>query len=221
MPPKILIIRFSSIGDIVLTSPVVRCVAKQLKAEVHYLTKNKFKNILTHNPYISKLYGIDKNVSEVMEQLKSENYNFIIDLHKNLRTQEVKLKLGLKSYTFNKLNIQKWLKVNFKIDRLPKVHIVDRYFEGLAALKVNNDGYGLDYFISDSDKEEAAAIVGKIKSYNVLVLGANYFTKRIPQSIAEKIISKSNFPIIILGGKDPQFGRKDFIGGFSRNCTKI
>ena len=105
MSAKVLIIRFSSIGDIVLTTPVIRCISEQLDVEVHFLTKNSFKGILQHNPYITKLYGIDKNVSEVISDLKTEYYDYIIDLHKNLRTQEVKLRLGIKSYTFNKLNI--------------------------------------------------------------------------------------------------------------------
>ena len=202
MPTKVLIIRFSSIGDIVLTTPVIRCISDQLGAEVHFLTKNKFKGILQHNPYITKLYGIDKNVSEVISDLKMEQYDYIIDLHKNLRTQEVKLRLGLKSYTFNKLNVAKWLKVNLKIDRLPDKHIVDRYFEGIQGLNAKNDGRGLDYFISPSDQEEADSIVKHIKKYKVLVLGANYFTKRIPNSLSKQIILNSDEPIVLLGGRD-------------------
>ena len=202
MSAKVLIIRFSSIGDIVLTTPVIRCISEQLDVEVHFLTKNSFKGILQHNPYITKLYGIDKNVSDVISDLKAEHYDYIIDLHKNLRTQEVKLRLGIKSYTFNKLNIAKWLKVNLKINQLPEKHIVDRYFEGIQGLNVINDGKGLDYFISPSDQEEANDIVKHIKRYKVLVLGANYFTKRIPSSISSQIILNSNEPIILLGGRD-------------------
>ncbi len=204
MPKKVLIIRFSSIGDIVLTTPIIRCISEQLGAEVHFLTKTKFKSIQQHNPYITKLFSLKKDVSEVIEDLKAEQYDYIVDLHKNLRTQEVKLKLGIKSYTFNKLNIQKWLKVNLKIDRLPDTHIVDRYFEGVKALNITNDGRGLDYFIAPSDQEEADAIIGDLRQYNILVLGANYFTKRIPTSLSEKIILNSQTPIILLGGKDVQ-----------------
>ena len=202
MSAKVLIIRFSSIGDIVLTTPIIRCISEQLDVEVHFLTKNSFKGILQHNPYITKLYGIDENVSEVISDLKTEYYDYIIDLHKNLRTQEVKLRLGIKSYTFNKLNIAKWLKVNLKINQLPEKHIVDRYFEGIQGLNVVNDGRGLDYFISSSDQEEADDIVKHINQYKVLVLGANYFTKRIPSSISSQIILDSNKPIILLGGTD-------------------
>ena len=202
MAKKVLIVRFSSIGDIVLTTPIIRCVQKQLNAEVHFLTKTKFKNILQHNPYISKLYSIEGKLSEVIDELTEENYDYIIDLHKNLRTQELKLRLGIKSYTYNKLNIEKWVRVNLKINRLPEKHIVDRYFEGISALNVTNDGRGLDHFTSPSEQEESDAIIGAIQHYNVLVLGANYYTKRIPTTLSEQIIRKSEYPIILLGGKD-------------------
>lgn len=202
MAAKVLIIRFSSIGDIVLTTPIIRCVYEQLDVEIHFLTKTKFKGILRHNPYISKLYSIDKDVTEVISELKSEQYDYIIDLHKNLRTQEVKLRLGVKSYSFDKLNVAKWMKVNLKINRLPDKHIVDRYFEGVSALNVTNDRRGLDYFISPSDQEEADAIIGALSKYNILVLGANYYTKRIPTTLSQKIIAKSEHPIVLLGGND-------------------
>ena len=80
---KILIIRFSSIGDIVLTTPVIRCLKLQLGAEIHYLTKKSFQGILTSNPHIDKVYTIEKQVTGILPNLKKENYDYIIDLHKN------------------------------------------------------------------------------------------------------------------------------------------
>ena len=202
MSSKILIVRFSSIGDIVLTSPIVRCVHRQLGAEVHFLTKTKFKTLLQHNPYLTKCYGINNKISEVITELKAENYDYVIDLHKNLRTQDLKFRLGVKSYSFDKLNIEKWLRVNLKIDKLPQKHLVDRYFEGLRELQIENDGKGLDHFISPSEQEEANAIVGALNKYNVLVLGANYYTKRIPTALSEQIITKASYSVVLLGGKD-------------------
>ena len=84
---KILVIRFSSIGDIVLTTPVIRCLKKQLNIELHYLTKSSFKGMLNNNPYVDKVHTIDKEIdAELIQQLKSENFDFIADLHHNLRT---------------------------------------------------------------------------------------------------------------------------------------
>src|SRR6185437_7139558 len=149
--PKILVLRFSSIGDIVLTTPVLRCLKQQLNAEVHFCTKKTYYPLLEHNPYISKCYLLEDKLSDLTKQLKAENYDYVIDLHNNLRTRMVKLALRKKAYTFNKLNWQKWVYVNFKINLLPDVHIVDRYMDTLKVLKVTNDNKGLDYFIPEAD----------------------------------------------------------------------
>ena len=94
---KILIIRFSSIGDIVLTTPIIRCAKKQLiGTEIHFVTKEVFRNILSNNPNIDKLHTFKDDVSEIYEQLKSENFDVIIDLHKNLRSLRLKQKLKVK-----------------------------------------------------------------------------------------------------------------------------
>ena len=75
---KILIIRFSSIGDIVLTTPVVRCLKQQTGAEIHYLTKKSFEKILLSNPYIDRVFSINKNISEIVEILKSMHYDVFL-----------------------------------------------------------------------------------------------------------------------------------------------
>src|SRR4051812_37393796 len=144
---KFLIIRFSSIGDIVLTTPVIRCLKQQVAgAEVHYLTKRGFKAVLENNPYIDKLHLLGDDLDETILQLQRENFDYIIDLHKNLRTLKVKRGLNkVKSVSFNKLNIQKWFLTAFKINMLPTVHIVDRYLQTIKKFGVENDGKGLDY----------------------------------------------------------------------------
>ena len=105
---KILIIRFSSIGDIVLTSPIIRCLKKQLpNAQIHYLTKENYKNILSSNPYITKIHTLKHSIADTAKELKSENFDFVVDLHHNLRSLLVKTKLNIPSQTFNKLNVRK------------------------------------------------------------------------------------------------------------------
>lgn len=203
---KILIIRFSSIGDIVLTTPVIRCAKKQFPdAEVHYVTKEVFKSLLIHNPYLDKVHTFKEDISELYEQLKAENFDVVIDLHKNLRSLRLKQKLKARSYSFDKLNLQKFLAVNFKqINKLPNKHIVDRYFEAVAPLGIKNDGKGLDYFI---DKNDAVDISGLFtnqlqKTFIALVVGGSYFTKKIPLNKLTEICKNSKLPIIILGGKE-------------------
>jgi ADP-heptose:LPS heptosyltransferase len=201
---KILIIRFSSIGDIVLTTPVIRCIKEQKpETEIHYLTKKTFKGILENNPHLSKIHCIEKNVSEIITELKNEKFDFVIDLHGNLRSSQVKINLGKTSYSFKKLNFKKWMLVNFKINKMPAMHIVDRYMQTIEKLGVKNDGKGLDYFIPKNDEIKTTSLpITHQNGYIAFVIGAKHFTKQLP---TEKIISicrKINQPIILLGGKE-------------------
>ena len=101
---KILVVRFSSIGDIVLTTPVIRALKNQIEeVEIHYLTKNNFQPLLEGNPHLTKIYTIDKDTDEVLSELKAENYDYLIDLHHNLRTLKLKFKLGVKHFSFPKV----------------------------------------------------------------------------------------------------------------------
>jgi heptosyltransferase-2 len=84
---KILIIRFSSIGDIVLTTPVIRCLKTQLpEAEIHYLTKKQNQSLLQENPFLTRTWLYEKNFKELLPLLKAEKFDFIVDLHKNFRS---------------------------------------------------------------------------------------------------------------------------------------
>lgn len=206
MKVKVLIVRFSSIGDIVLTTPVIRCVKQQMEGdvEVHYVTKNKFKGILNHNPYLGKVYGIDKSVDEILGELKKEDYDYVIDLHQNIRSQKIKKKLSALSFTFNKLNWQKWLLVNFKINKLPHVHIVDRYLETLKAFGIVNDNRGLDYFIDPTDNVDIKTSLPTIfhNGYVGFVIGGTYATKRLPTHKIVEYCKTSKLPVVLLGGPE-------------------
>src|SRR5687768_3618115 len=88
---KLLIIRFSSIGDIVLTTPVLRSIRRQYPdAEIHFLVKQGFKTVIGHNPYIDVIHTLDKDLNENIEVLKKVGFDYVIDLHRNLRTMRVK-----------------------------------------------------------------------------------------------------------------------------------
>ncbi len=201
---KYLIVRFSSIGDIVLTTPVIRGLKQQVaEAEVHYLTKPQFAGILTENPYIDKILTLKDSIAETIKEVMAEEYDYLIDLHHNLRTAVVKRKTGIIAFSFNKLNFQKWLLVNLKINKIPDVHIVDRYMATVHLFDVKNDGKGLDYFIPDSQEvipeQMHAAFKGK---YMVAVVGANHATKQIPADKMVNIINHAGIPVCLVGGKD-------------------
>jgi ADP-heptose:LPS heptosyltransferase len=199
---KLLVVRFSSIGDIVLTTPILRALKNQLpEVEIHYLTKKAFTGILDQNPFIDQLITIDQHIDEVIPRLKAENYDYIIDLHKNARSLSLKRKLGVKSLSFPKLNIEKWLLVNFKWNKMPKVHIVDRYFEAVKSLGVKNEQHLCDFFIAAKDEIDTQSSFGfESGRYVSVAVGAQFATKRLPVSKIVEILKKINSPIVLVGG---------------------
>lgn len=201
---KILILRFSSIGDIVLTSPVVRTIKTQLEnVELHYATKAQFKELFEANPYIDKMHYLEASLSDLIRELKAESFDYVIDLHHNLRTFQIKRALRAQSYSFNKLNLEKWLKVNLKIDKLPNVHIVDRYMETVKPLGVRMDALGLDYFIPEKDEVPIDWLPETFQSgYVVYAIGAQHATKRLPLKRMIELCDKINKPVLLLGSKE-------------------
>ena len=202
---KFLIIRFSSIGDIILTTPVVRCLRKKFPdAAIHFLTKQSFKGIVASNPYIDKIHTLGDSYDLMLHELKTEEYDYIIDLHHNLRTLRIKRFLKkVKSFTFNKLNVEKFIYTNFKINTLPKKHIVDRNLEAITSLGVVDDGLGLDYFIPDADKIKKDDIpTAHMLGYIAIVIGAALATKKMPVHKLKELCAAINYPIILLGGKE-------------------
>jgi ADP-heptose:LPS heptosyltransferase len=199
---KILIIRFSSIGDIVLTSPVIRCLKEQLKdIELHYLTKKAYETVLAGNPHIDKIHYFEKSLSNCIAELKKEKFNYVIDLHHNLRTFWIKTQLGVRSSSFDKLNRQKWLLVNFKMNTLPPIHIVDRYLQTVEFLGVKNDSKGLDYFLLKHYEIDELLPQSHLK-YISVVIGAQHATKRLPVEKLTELCSKIEGPVVLLGGPE-------------------
>ncbi|MGQ9846145.1 MAG: glycosyltransferase family 9 protein [Bacteroidales bacterium] len=201
---KFLIIRFSSIGDIILTTPIIRCLKTQVEdAEIHYLTKSAYKPLLAQNPYISKLLILKPRLSDTIKEIKEENYDYIIDLHHNLRTFIIKNKVGILSFSFPKLNFKKALLVNFKINRLPQIHIVDRYFETVKLFDVKNDNKGLELFIPPEEEINIKTLPEPFQQgYLALVLGSKHQTKQMPFELITNILSQLDIPIVLLGDEN-------------------
>lgn len=210
---KILIIRFSSIGDIVLTSPVLRCLRDQKKEiEIHYLVKKQFLSVLTFNPNMDVIHEYQGDFRNTITELKKENFSQIIDLQNNIRSNRIKRRLKIPTSTVNKLNFRKWLYVAFKINNLPKKHIVDRYFECLKSLGVKNDLKGLEYFSEPKAKEILNELPEPMKNgYIVAVTGAAHFTKQIPNSILETILNGAKLPVVFTGNTTDKNKAKSII----------
>lgn len=201
---KVLIIRFSSIGDIILTTPVVRCLKLQQPAtEIHYLTKATYRPLLQANPYIHRIHCFDEYMDTLIDTLKRAHFDYVIDLHHNLRTLQVKRALNTPAAAFRKLNIQKWILVNFKVDLLPDRSIVDRYMDTVKPLGIKNDGQGLDYFIPEEVHITSSDIpMSHWAGYVGCVIGGSYATKQLPAAQWRQLATLIPYPMMLLGGPD-------------------
>jgi len=201
---KILIIRFSSIGDMVLTTPVIRCLKQQMEeVELHYLTKEQHLPVIKNNPYIDKIYTIKKSVTPIIPELKNEKYDFIVDLHNSIRSTSTVLKLARPFNSLKKLNIRKAFYVATKIDLMPNQHVVDRYFKVVESLHVVNDQNGLDYFIAPEEEVKLIDLPETHRNgFVAFVIGGKHATKRLPDHKVTAICAKLKKPIILLGGNE-------------------
>ncbi|PWH85232.1 glycosyltransferase family 9 protein [Brumimicrobium oceani] len=197
---KILVIRFSSIGDIVLTSPVLRCIKEQLpNVELHVLTKKQFSDLYATSPHVDFVHEWGEENHLVLADLKVADFDYVIDLHKNLRTSKIKSALRKESFSFPKLNVQKWLYVNFKWNLMPGIHIVDRYFEAVKPLGVKNDEKGIDFRIKIDFISFSKRFPGQEK-YIAVAIGAQFATKRMPAEKMVEVLADIPMPIVIVGG---------------------
>ena len=194
---KILIIRFSSIGDIVLTSPVVRCIKLQTHAKVHFLIKEQYVSILESNPYVDKIIPVNKSLTKLVQLLRMEQYDYVVDLQNSFRSYWLKIRLNNNSYTVNKQNWKKFLSIYFGINLL-KDHVVDRYFKTIKSLNIVNDFKGLDYFICD-DLNLDVIVSGK---FLVWCIGASYEQKTLSINQIVQVCNNLTIPCLLLGGNN-------------------
>jgi ADP-heptose:LPS heptosyltransferase len=200
--PKILLIRFSSIGDIVLTSPVIRALATQLPgAEIHYLTKPQYAEILRHDPHIHQLHLLDKPLLQKAWEIRQIGFDHVIDLHNNLRSAVVRAVVDAGSSVFKKASLEKTLFVKLKTDALPRVHVVDRYMDTVSHLGVLNDGAGLHFYLAP-DAEESLQTLGLPRRYIAFAIGAQHATKRLPTDKITEICQRLETVVVLLGGKE-------------------
>ncbi|RMD70884.1 MAG: lipopolysaccharide heptosyltransferase family protein [Bacteroidetes bacterium] len=197
---RVLVVRFSSIGDIVLTTPVVRALHRQLGAEVHVVVKKAFAPIWEANPYVRRVHAMERHIGELIPDLRRQRFDYVADLHKNLRSLHLRLALRRPGRAFPKLNFRKWLLTTFKWNVLPDVHIVHRYFEAVRPLGAHYDGEGLDWFFPEGQVQDAAAFGLEPGRYVAFAIGAAHATKRLPFGKMEAICRLLQRPVALLGG---------------------
>ena len=188
-----------------LTTPIVRALKQQLDGEVilHFITKKSYAGLLTSNPNIDHVIAIDKHVSEAKAELEKTQYDYVIDLHSNLRSRQVKRIVKTLDFTLDKRNFAKWLYVNFKREMLPIEHVVKRSFDTVKALGIEDDGQGLDYLIPTQDEVDLNTISSFLKDgFVAYAIGGQMLGKILPEAKIISLCAKIEKPIVLLGGPE-------------------
>lgn len=194
---KLLIIRLSSIGDVVLTTPAVRCIKEQLKnAEIYFLTKPGCAPMMQHNPYIDHLIVLKENLKETIDELRGYGIETVVDLHNNHRSRAIRSALGTKTMVYNKENLHKFLFIITKHDFMSGRHVVDRYLDAVAPLGVTNDGKGLDCFLPQDINVTSCPPANQ---YVVIACGAQHYTKQIPIRNIAEMTKDIKAPVVLIG----------------------
>lgn len=198
---KILIIRLSSMGDILLTTPLIRSIRKQNPSiQIDFVVKEEFFELLQNNPYLTNIYKYSKEISakkELIKSLKSNGYERVFDLQNNNRSREIIIKLNSKIFQFWKHSIKKFLLVHFKINRLKKVPKIPVRYAKTAGIILDDEG--LDLFtdnVADSRLEFNQKHIG-------LCPGAKHFTKRWPKEYfidLGKKLETAGYKVVLFGG---------------------
>ncbi len=207
---KILVIRFSSAGDILLASPFLRALRRRFpEAEIDMLTKDRFRELIEGSPSISRVITLEAGTSfsdllTLRRNLRREGYDFVFDLHNSLRSRIVRFGLGDRRSVFRKPTFRKWLLVRFKINLLrPIVPVPERYLRVGESVGLENDGRGLDFFPGDATSPVRDDLPRPIIA---LAPGARHFTKRWPAEkfgeLGRRLLDEFGGSLVLLGGPD-------------------
>jgi ADP-heptose:LPS heptosyltransferase len=207
---RFLIIRFSAIGDVVLTTPVIRSLKKAFpQSRIHYLTKQSNKALLEYNPYVDTIHLLEDSLDETINELSAFNFDHIFDLHHNLRSLRVKRSLKAPSAAFFKANRDKWLLCQKPLRSFAKNidHVVTRYGATLSGVGAALDGEGLDLFLPKETEHWAAQTIHKAFGEMpplAVVLGATWATKRWLTAYFAPALNALGKAVLLIGGPDMQ-----------------
>lgn len=200
---RILVIRFSSLGDVILTTPALKFLRHNFpQSEIHFLTKEEYKEILLWNPNVNKIITISNDAGfDELKRLKKqlEDYDLIVDLHNNLRSFYLRLFSSAKKAVFKKYSFRKFLLVKFKINLMKELpSIAERYIAALShLLRGVSEGRGVlpEIFSNEETKKKIDELLhGTIHSTHsrliCIVPSAKHFTKTYPPEYFAELINK-------------------------------
>lgn len=204
---KILCIRFSSIGDIILTTPIVRALKSKFPdAEIHVVTKAQNVQMWDENPYVFAVHAFEGSILKLANKLRKIGFDAIVDLHKNLRSHFLCALLFKWPYQINKYTAERKLYVNKKINQIPQKHLVDRNFDSLKSLSLEKDQRGLDFFIP-KNQEINPKEIGVNGKYIVYAIGAQHITKVLSYPKMIELCDRLQVQMVLIGDEwDAHYG---------------
>jgi len=199
---NILVVRFSSLGDILLTTPLLRSLKnKHPNANIDFVVRKSFADAILLNPNIRNVYQIDgnENLKDQGQKLFKNNYDLVIDLQNNLRSRKFVKIISKNVFSYKKPNVNKFLLVKFKLNRFKEIiSIPNRYANSLPNFKL--DSKSLELFLP---KEIKPSIEG---NSNIIGLcpGSVHKTKMwLEEYFIElgNMLVQNNFKVVLFGGK--------------------
>jgi heptosyltransferase-2 len=198
---KILIIRLSSLGDILLSTPVIRSLKRKFpNSQIDFVVKKKFKDALLYNPNISSVIIYEKEKAKQLKyDLRIANYDLVIDIQNNFRSNDLTKLIKAQIRRFKKPSMKKLLLVWFKINLLKDLKTISERYAETAGVDIDNKE--LELFYPQNIKAE----LDDGKKYIGLCPGSKHFTKRWPSEYFIELgnkLAKQGFTIVLFGGKD-------------------
>ena len=229
-PRKLLVVRLSSLGDILLTTPFIRALKQRFpRIRLDYLTGSRYRELLQSNPHIDYLMTMDvgrgkKEIQSIAERVKCEGYDAYVDLHGAIRSLQIRRKSKVHQVlTFKKYRFQRAILILLKRNIYPDDRSMALWMMDVGkTLGIQDDGDGLDLFV-EPDVEHNTRKLLEVKSQDsqtdwiAMAPGARHFTKRWPVDrwidLARRLTETYHVRILVLGdGDDRQLG-KEIIAG--------
>lgn len=214
MAPNILVVRFSSIGDILLTTPLLRAIRHtHPSARITFLTKRAYLPLLSHNPHVDRIIGLapGRSLLSLAAELRGDRYSDLLDLHDNLRSRALRLLVPGRWRGYPKHRMARALLVRAKRNRYrDRRPVAERYFSAARHLQVLPDGRPPDFFVGPEATDEANAWLRSVgldgaPSLLAIAPGAAHATKRWPaehwQRLIERMVHEGH-RVAIAGGPD-------------------
>lgn len=219
-PNRTLIIRLSSVGDIILASPLIRLLKKKRpQAEIDFLVKSEYRELVQYNPHLRYVIEFDTHggfacLRALRRRIRQERYDAIVDIHGNFRSTFLRSGASSTVLKMNKRRVARFFLVNFKWNTFQSVTAVPiRYLEAVRSLGIDDDGEGPEIFVPEDvrvrawDQLTKAGIDGQGHVVG-LCPGAKHATKRWPreyfEQLAVTLVKEDDARLLLFGGQDDQ-----------------